>query len=385
MSTLFFFGSLRDHALLEIVLDRTVSSEDRLPATAAGYRALALGHEAYPYMAERPGELAEGVVVRNLSASDVARLEYFEEAEYGLAPIRVETPDGPVEAEYFRATDVMDAHVRDMPWDFGHWARTERAIALEAASELMAHFGIVPVEQIDTIWDGIMIRARMRARAKAEPPVTGTLRTARGLADIDTVEVTRPYTRYFAIEEHRLRHRRFDGTWSREILRTAVTTGDAVTVLPYDPNLDRVLLIEQFRAPMLARGDGCPWGIEVIAGRLDKEPCAETCARREAAEEAGLHLGRMEQVAAYYATPGFAAEHLTAFVGEADLPGGEGVFGLASDDEDIRAFTVGLDEALSSVSSGEINNGPAILSLLWLQSNRERLARIWATPLEKSA
>lgn len=385
MMTLFFFGSLRDKALLEIVLDRMVADEDMQPAKAPGFAALALGHEPYPYLAERPGEHAEGLVVRNLSEADIARLEYFEEAEYGLAPIHVQTAQGPISAAYFAATGKLDGKERDTLWDYAAWTRDERAVALEAAVELMAHFGIVAVEDMDTIWHGILIRARMRARAKAEIPVAGTLRRTRDADDIEHLGIGRPYTRYFAIEEHRLRHRRFDGSWSPEILRTAVTSGDAVTVLPYDPDRDRVLLIEQFRAPMLARGDACPWAIEVVAGRIDQDGDAEATARREAEEEAGLRLGRVEQIAAYYATPGFAAEHLTAFVGEADLPGGEGVFGLAAEDEDIRAFTVSLDEALAGVASGEINNGPAILSLLWLQVNRARLAQNWATSIEKSA
>lgn len=385
MTTLFFFGSLRDQALLEIVLGRAVAAEDLLSAAASDHAALALGHEAYPYLARRAGGRAEGLVARNLSLDDVARLEFFEEAEYGLAPIRVDTAEGAVDAAYFQAAEKLEGKTCDVAWDFATWQREDRAVALEAADELMAHFGIVPLAQIDTIWHGIMIRARMRARAKVETPVTGTLRQTRGPDDIQHSGISRPYTRYFAIEEHRLRHRRFDGGWSPEILRTAVTSGDAVTVLPYDAVRDRVLLIEQFRAPMLARGDICPWGIEVIAGRLDQESCAETCARREALEEAGLDLARMEKIAGYYSSPGFAAEHLTSFVGEADLPGGEGVFGVASEDEDIRAFTISFDDALAGVISGEINNGPAILSLLWLQSNRERLARSWIGPAEKSA
>ena len=378
MTSLFFFGSLRDQALLEIVLGREVCEQTLIPATATGFAALALGHEAYPYLAPREGESAPGVLARDLSAADIARLEYFEEAEYGLAPLTVDTDEGPVETWYFASAAKLDGKTRDVHWDFTSWQRDERAVALEAAEELMAHFGSVPVEDMDTIWHGIMIRARMRARAKAEKPVMGKLRRTRHADDVERVSLERPYTRYFAIEEHRVRHRRFDGSWSREIARTALTSGDAVTVLPWDPLNDLVLLIEQFRAPMLARGDSCPWGVEVIAGRLDQEGCAETCARREAQEEAGLALDRMAKIADFYTSPGIAAEHVTSFVAEAELLPGEGFFGLVSEDEDIRAFTVPLTEALAAVGSGEINNAPAILSLLWLQSNRSQLAREWA-------
>src|SRR5699024_26962 len=146
-----------------------------------------------------------------------------------------------------------------------------RAIAIEAARELMAHYGHFPVERMDEIWPGIMIRARMRARAKAAPSASGTLRGRHGRGDVEVLEVARPWTGYFAVEEYRLRHRLFGGGWSAPISRATLAIGDAVTVVPYDPARDRVLLIEQFRAAMFSRGDPCPWGIEAVAGRLDQE------------------------------------------------------------------------------------------------------------------
>ena len=220
-----------------------------------------------------------------------------------------------------------------------------------------------------------MIRARMRARARAETPVTGTLRRPRPPEDVVSEAVRRPYTGYFALEEHRLRHRRFDGTMSEPIERTTLVSGDAVTIVPFDPRTGRVMLIEQFRAAMVSRGDACPWGIEAIAGRIDQELDAEACARREALEEGGVTLGQVELIARYYSSPGIAAEHITSFVGLADLDDHGGIFGLAEEHEDIRAFICPLDQAIAAVTSGEINNAPAILSLLWLARNGDRLAR----------
>jgi len=378
MERMFFFGSLLDKALLEVVLDREVDGADLSPAWLDDHITLMVTNEAYPYLAQRVGARAEGVVFSNVSATDIERLSYYEEAEYGLSPITVQTADGPMDAVFFDAT--IKAAKADRPWDFDRWRSDDRAVALEAAAELMGHFGIVPVEEMDTIWHGIMIRARMRARAKAETPTATQLRTPRPRGEAVTDILDRPYTRYFAIEEHTLRHRRFDGLMSAPVQRTVLTSGDAVTVLPYDPARDTVMLIEQFRAPMHARGDANPWGVEVIAGRIDREMDAEACARREALEEGGLTLGRMEVIARYYSTPGFAAEHITAFVGQASLDGEGGLFGVAAEDEDIRAFTVPLDTAVAAIATGEVNNAPAVLSLLWLAQNRARLGAAWGTP-----
>lgn len=375
MTTLFFFGTLRDRTMLEIVLGRAIDAADIRDAEAPGFSARAFAEEAYPHLAPDPGGRARGCVVSNLSAADLARLEFFEEDEYGLAPITVETAGGLCEARYFRSTDRLSA--TEAAWDLEEWRRRDAAVAIEATRELMAHFGQIPVEDVDRIWSGIMIRARMRARAKAETPVAGALRRHRSPDDVVGAEIRRPYTGFFAVEEHRLRHRLFGGGLSATIERTVLSSGDAVTVLPYDPATDQVMLIEQFRAPMHARGDTCPWAIEVIAGRLDKEIEGEVCARREAEEEGGITLGRVELISHFYSSPGVLAERITAYVGEARLEGAGGVFGLANEHEDIRAFTTTLDAALAAVATGEINNGPAMVSLLWLDRNRARLRAAW--------
>lgn len=372
---IFFFGSLRDHSLLEVVLERTVDPRDLAPAFVTDRATLKVENEDYPYLASQSGARADGVLLRGAGADDVARLEYFEEAEYALQPITVETADGPVDARHFAAS-AKGARGSE-PWSFATWMAEDRAVAIEAARELISHRTITPVEDMDNIWPGIKIRALMRARAKAEQPAYGSLRRQDTQRDVESVKISRPYTRYFAIEDHHLRHRRFDGSMSEEIIRTALVSGDAVTVVPFDPRTGKVLLIEQFRAPMFARGDACPWGIETIAGRIDKEASAEETARREAMEEAGLVLGRIETVADYYSSPGIASEHLTAFVAEADLSASGGLYGEPTENEDIRAFALPLDEALAAIETSEINNGPAILTLFWLGLHRQRLTQLW--------
>lgn len=377
MTTIFFYGSLRDRELTEVVLGRTLASGELSPARAPGYATRRLGHEAYPMLITREGTVAEGVVLRRASASDLERLTFFEEAEYGLAPITVETPDGPTDAQYFLASDKLPK--TDEPWDFERWWREERDIALEAARELMEHFGRTAVADIDTVWPGIMNRARQRVGARDETPRLGGLRTAFDPGAVEVAEQQRTYSAYLGVEEYRLRHRRFDGGWTAPLARTAVLWGDAVTVLPYDPRTDRLVLIEQFRVAAHARGDRCPWCIEVVAGRLDAAGTPGEAARRESLEETGVRLGRLVEIGRYYSTPGLAAEVLTGFVGEADLAAAAGgVHGLADEGEDIRAIVLDFEAAMAEVAAGSVNTGPALLSLLWLAANRERLRAEWA-------
>ena len=183
-----------------------------------------------------------------------------------------------------------------------------------------------------------------------------------------------PYAHFFAVEEYDLRYRRFDGALSPVINRAAFVSGDAATVLPYDPVRDRVMVVEQFRVGPFARGDANPWMIEAIAGRVDPFETPEQCARREAAEEAGLSLHDLIEVARYYPSPGAKTEYLYSYVALCDLPddtprlGGE-----AAEAEDIRAHVIPFDRLMEIVRLPEGGNGPLILTAMWLAANRDRL------------
>jgi nudix-type nucleoside diphosphatase (YffH/AdpP family) len=149
---------------------------------------------------------------------------------------------------------------------------------------------------------------------------------------------------------------------------------DAVTVLPYDPVRDRVLLIEQFRTGPLARGDVAAWQLEAIAGRIDPGETPQDAARREAVEEAGLTLDTLIPVAGYYPSPGAISEFLYSYVALVDLPDGSaGIFGVEGEAEDIRGHLIPFAQMMDLVASGEIANAPLILTALWLQRERARL------------
>lgn len=262
-------------------------------------------------------------------------------------------------------------------WRAEDWAGEWCATVAEAIAEILRHLGLVDAEHVGELLHGVGYRALARARGAADE-TPARLRSGLATAgDVEPLRLDLPYTKYFSLEEHHLRHRRFDGAMSPPILRAAFTSGDAVTVLPFDPRTGKVLLIEQFRVGPHARRDPRPWCLETVAGRCDPRESPEATARREAREEAGLELGRIEPVTRYYPSPGIMAEHITAFVGEADLAGAGGRHGLDSEDEDIRALVVTLDEALAAVESGEINNSPLLISLLWLEKHRGRLAAAW--------
>lgn len=245
-----------------------------------------------------------------------------------------------------------------------------QAEALALARLVMQAFGRLSAELVARRMPSLRVEAASRLRAAV--PVPRGLRMGTGEVEADLPEPS--HAGFFALNVHHLRHRRFDGAMSPLLQREVFVVGDAVTVLPYDPIRDRVLLVEQFRMGPLGRGDPLPWQLEAIAGRIDPGETPEDAARREAVEEAGLVLGALEKVAEYYPTPGAVAEYLYSYVALCDLPDGvAGVFGAAEEAEDIRGHLLSFDRLAEVLAAGEIGNAPLLLTVLWLQRERARL------------
>lgn len=92
-----------------------------------------------------------------------------------------------------------------------------------------------------------------------------------------------------------LRHRLHEGGWSRELEREVFHRGNAAAVLPYDPVLDTVQLLEQFRpGPYLAGRN--PWQLEPVAGIIQDSETATDVACRETREEVGLDILELEPI-----------------------------------------------------------------------------------------
>jgi nudix-type nucleoside diphosphatase (YffH/AdpP family) len=363
----FLFGTLRDPALRACVFGADLPAR---PAWLPGAEARRAAGAEWPVLVPVPGARAPGLLVTPPREA-LARADYYEGLfGYARAPARVETGAGEADAEVWRPDAARPEAAG--AWDFDAWQARHAALARLAAEEAMALRGARPAEETARRWH--LIRARAQARLNAARPAPTTLRHSARPGDVEVVARRVCYAAFFSVEEYDLRHARFDGAMSETITRAAFVSADAVTVLPYDPARDRVMVIEQVRAGPLARGDVEPWSLEAIAGRIDPGEAPEETARREAQEEAGLAVGELIRLAGYYPTPGAKAEFLHSYLGLADLPEtAAGLGGVAHEHEDIRAHVIGFDRLMGLVESGEANNAPLILSALELARRREGL------------
>ena len=195
--------------------------------------------------------------------------------------------------------------------------------------------------------------------------------------DVEVVEREACFRGFYQLDRLHLRHRLFAGDMGKLISRELFVRHDAVCVLPYDPQRDCVVLIEQFRVGALDKSVN-PWLIELVAGLIDKDEQPEEVARREAVEEAGLELAELWPLTQYYPSPGGSDERVHLYVGRCDSLGAGGVHGLEEEGEDIRVLVWSLDEALAALDDGRIDNAASIIALQWLALNRDKVRERWA-------
>ena len=153
--------------------------------------------------------------------------------------------------------------------------------------------------------------------------------------------------------------RKFDGT-PQEITREFYDTGPGATILLYDRERRRILLVRQFR-PAVYLVEGRDSLLETCAGKLEGAAAAERIVM-EVLEETGLRIGAPTYLFSAYMSPGVYAEKISFFTApysprDRVTNGG----GLADEGEDIEIVEPTLDEALAMIETGEIADAKTIL------------------------
>ena len=148
--------------------------------------------------------------------------------------------------------------------------------------------------------------------------------------------------------------------------------GRAVCVLPYDPARKVALLASLPRPPVIWAG-GPPELAEAPAGMVEDEDPEDT-ARREALEEVGVGLDRLEHVGSPFSTPGISSERidlfLAAYSAQDRVADGGGVEG---EREDITVMEVPLAQLWDWVAQRRIEDLKTLALVLALRVRRPDL------------
>lgn len=197
-----------------------------------------------------------------------------------------------------------------------------------------------------------------------------------GQQDLEIIDKSTVFQGFFRLERYTLRHKLFNGGWSTPMQREVFERGHAVVVLPYNPQTDELVLIEQFRIGAAATS-ASPWLLEAIAGMVEAGKSAEQVAAREAEEEAGLTITELWPMLSYLSSPGGTTERIQLYLGRLTQPVQQGIFGLAEEHEDIKVHLVSLADAIQLLAEQKIDNAATVIALQWLALNVAKVKRSW--------
>lgn len=365
MTRLFLYGALADPELAGIVLGRAGMSS--LPGHVEGFGLPEDAETCFTLAHPAADAALEGLILDGVTEEEWARVRFLHEG-LGAREDRCNSDRGAL-------VIFVSADRKDLPASPGtnaDWAGRWKRVALSALREAMSYFGRISGQTLKQRFPMILARAAARVAAKRAKPAHVRSDMARDAVQV--IGQAAPHAGFFVTRQYDLRHPMFAGRMSPRVTREVFVATDAAIVLPYDARNDRVLLVEQFRMGPFGRGDARPWILEPVAGRVDAGETPEQAARRECAEEAGLNLTGLEHISSHYCSPGCSTEYFHLYLGLCDLPETvRGAGGLDSEDEDIRTHVLSFADAMDLLATGEADNGPLVLSLIWLQRERTRL------------
>ena len=174
---------------------------------------------------------------------------------------------------------------------------------------------------------------------------------------------------WYVLKKTTFDFQRRDGTWQR-LNRETYDRGNGAVLLLYRAKNSTVILTRQFRFPTFVNGNADGYLIEACAGLLDADD-AETCIRREVAEETGYRIREPKKIFEAYMSPGSVTEQLHFFIAEYTRDdrisdGG----GQAQEGEDIEVLEYQLNDALAMIETGAIQDGKTIMLLQYLALQR---------------
>jgi ADP-ribose pyrophosphatase len=190
------------------------------------------------------------------------------------------------------------------------------------------------------------------------------------------IETDPVYRGFLKLNRYRLQHDLFLGGKSEPLIRERLEQLRAVSVLLYDPHLDRVVLVEQFRIGAVGQ-EPVPWILETVGGFSPQGQSDESVARRESLEEANCEVGRIEHICEFMVSPGISVDRISLYCAEVDASNAQGVHGLDHEGEDIRVVVMDAEAAIAELYTGRANSTSIIIALQWLALNRERLKDSW--------
>ena len=176
---------------------------------------------------------------------------------------------------------------------------------------------------------------------------------------------------WFKLLRLKLQYQRFDGEWSEPHDHVAMFGSAGTSMLLYDPELDNVVMIEEFRAGRAFMDE--PFILGLPGGGLEPEEDPQEGVIREAVEEAGIKPYAIRHLITYHPVAAFSDNLNHTYLGLVRSENAKGVYGLDNENENIRVRVLPFDDAVAMISEGKIINGSAMTALLYFALHKESI------------
>jgi len=140
-----------------------------------------------------------------------------------------------------------------------------------------------------------------------------------------------------------------DKTYEREVVRHP---GSAVIVPIFEDGT--IALVRQYRHPAVR------YLLEAPAGTLERGEAPEAGAARELEEELGFVAGKLEKLAEFFVSPGFCEEKMWVYLATEMTETQQRL----EDDEIVEVVRIPFAQALSMITSGEIDDAKTIIGVM---------------------
>jgi ADP-ribose pyrophosphatase len=186
--------------------------------------------------------------------------------------------------------------------------------------------------------------------------------------EVRLVSSERAYDGFFHLDRMTYAHSLYAGGMSPTITRELFQRGEAVVVLLYDLEAEKLLLVEQCRAGALAHyQDQQAWLLEPVAGMIDPQETALDAAVREVLEEAGVALQPelFQFIGQFFPSPGGSSEILHLFAVPVDIDSLPAFAGNQHEVEDIKLVTLDFVQAKQALEQAHFNVASTWIAVQW--------------------
>ena len=182
---------------------------------------------------------------------------------------------------------------------------------------------------------------------------------------------SRIFDNFFEIDEFYVAHEKSDGSMSAGQRELVFERGDAVAVLLLNLDCKSVVLVKQFRMPVLegrtrdveSSMDG--WITEIPTGMIDANERPEAAIVRETMEETGYVIRNPKLIARFFSSPGGTSERIFLYFSEVREPDRSGKGGGIGT-EDIEIIQKPIDELFAELRRGSIEDSKLLVGAYWL-------------------